>query len=361
MLPGMRIPIWLFVAIGASAACADTPVVSAATDGPVSYLAPDQAPKFPSHPKHYTAPPGFGEHRWGQLRSEFADLPEKPEGFGAAWSPGVVRSVDLNCPYGGRCTVDDFLFAAWRQQVDAQGFYVLSEYYRENQGFRFPTSGVVMWPVVYQFCANWQSHFKEVPKDFDKLNKFCGMRMLFQTETRAQLRDLPEDHVTRYDQVLAELISLYGKPANFTWRGHVLIEPVYGPVGPASRGERKFETWRWCPAPRDGLMTRCAASIVLTLDPDQGRGIVLFATPKLWEYAFAREFGPAKPDSLYTLLHALPLRYRTEYAQREELRYRAKEQAGARKTGTIVPQSAAVNPRPDMFDTLQEALVAATP
>ena len=102
MLPGMRIPFWLFVAIGASAACADTPVVSAATDGPVSYLAPDQAPKFPSHPKHYTAPPGFGEHRWGQLRSEFADLPEKPEGFGAAWSPGVVRSVDSSGRVKGR-------------------------------------------------------------------------------------------------------------------------------------------------------------------------------------------------------------------------------------------------------------------
>jgi hypothetical protein len=341
----MRIPLWLFVVIGASSASADAPVVSQASLETFSYLAPDMAPKLPPPPGRYTAPKGFGEHRWGQLRSAFGDLPGEPQGVGAAWTEGKVRAVDLYCRFGGRCTVEDFLIGAWRQNPEGAGLHALSEYYQETRGFKLPATGVVMWPVVYQFCANWESHFKEVPKDFDKLNKFCGMRMLFQTETRAQLRDLPEDHVTRYDLVLSELISRHGKPSNFTWRGKVTVEPIDGPVGPASRGERKFDTWRWCPAPRDGLMTRCAASIVLTLDPDQGQGIVLFATPALWQYAFAREAGDARPDALYTLLHALPMKHRIAYAIREEERYKAKKQAeetGANSLREIEVDSTAV-------------------
>jgi|KBSSwiStaDraftv2_1062776.scaffolds.fasta_scaffold111285_2 hypothetical protein len=339
MLHTVRIAFGLVLVACEALAYADTPDISQAPLMPVSYLAPDQAPKFPAPPKRYNAPLGFEGHRWGEPPSAFTRLPEKPQGIGAAWTSGKVTSIDLNCRATGPagCSIEDYLRASRLQRLEGGGFHVLTEYYIENQGFKLPTSGVVVAPVVYQFCANWESFIKEVPEDIEKLRKFCGVRMLFQSETRAQLRDLPADHVTRYDLVLSELISRYGKPANFTWRGHVMIEPVSGPVGPASRGERKFDTWRWCPAPRDGLMTRCRASIVLTLDPDQGRGIVLISTPAVWQYAMARESGDAKPDPLYTLLHALSLKYRTEYAHREEQRYKAEKEAEARKTGLKKP------------------------
>jgi hypothetical protein len=80
-------------------------------------------------------------------------------------------------------------------------------------------------------------------------------------------------------------------------------------------------------------MTRCASSIVLTLDPDLGRGIVLYSTPELWQYAAAREVGPAQPDPLYTLLHALSLKYRTAYAQHKAEMLKVEE---ARKSKTAV-------------------------
>jgi hypothetical protein len=51
----------------------------------------------------------------------------------------------------------------------------------------------------------------------------------------------------------------------------------------------------------------------------------------------ARESGDAKPDALYTLLHALSLKYRTAYAQREKARYLAQREAEARKTGMKKP------------------------
>jgi len=299
---------------------AETPSDSSQPATPaVAYLSPDQLPAFPAPPKRYAAPTGFAGHRWGELRAAFNKLPEQPAGIGAAWTEGTARELRMICSdaiYGG-CGIDDYARAARLQVLDGGGFHVLSEYLIDTQGYKFPATGVLLHPVVYQFCANWDSNFKEVPKDFDRLNKFCGVRMLFETETRTQLRDLPEDHVTRYDLVFAELTAKYGRPANFTWRGHVLVEPVGTPGEPAARSDRRFSTWRWCPAPRDGLMTRCASSIVLTVDPDLGRGIVLFSTPALWQYASARETSEAQPDPLYTLLHALPFKYRTAWAQRK--------------------------------------------
>jgi len=81
------------------------------------------------------------------------------------------------------------------------------------------------------------------------------------------------------------------------------------------REDRKFSSCRWCPAPRDGLETRCDASIVMAIDPDIGRGVVLFSTPALWRYAHAREsigedVEVRPPDPLYTLLHGLPMKER---------------------------------------------------
>jgi hypothetical protein len=348
ILYAVRITVCLLMAVSWTAAHAETPADShsqefSLTDGaasqpatePVAYLSPDNAPKLPPPPRHYSAPAGFAGHKWGEPRKSFSRLPEKPAGISAAWSRGVATMVDIDCRSAGPagCSIEDYLRAARSQRFEGGGFHVLSEYYIESQGFKFPGTGVVLSPVVYQFCANWKSEFRDVPKDIEQLNKFCGVRMLFDTETRAQLRDLPEDHVTRYDLVLAELISHFGKPANFTWRGHVLIEPVSATAGHVPRGERKFDTWRWCPAPPDGLMTRCVSSIVLTLDPDLGRGIVLLSTPELWQYAAARENGPAQPDPLYTLLHALSLKYRTAYAKRQAELHALQREAEARKTG----------------------------
>jgi len=185
---------------------------------------------------------------------------------------------------------------------------VLSEYLVDAQGFRFSKTGVLMYPVVYDFCAHWDHRDikkPNVPADIDERNRFCGMRLLFETEAISQLRALPADHVTHYDLVLAELIATYGKPAGFAWRGSVDVEPLDAQPAAGSHPDRHFKEYRWCPAPWLGLEAHCDASIVLTLDPELGRGIVLIATPALWQYAFARENGFHSPDALFTLLHAM--------------------------------------------------------
>jgi hypothetical protein len=257
----------------------------------------------------YVAPAGFDGHQWNELRTSpgFAKLPETPYGVGAAWMRPVEKEVLFTCvPAGGseggcnfQATLDTL-----RRRFEGGGFYVLSEYRVEDEGARFGSAEdeVVLYPVLYQFCANWDSTKREVPAKFDEMNRFCGVRMLFRSESREELLKLPADHVTNYDRVLDKLIARFGKPDKYARRGQVIIETLEGDS--TDRKERKFGIWRWCPARDRGLHTNCAASVVLSLDPATGAASVLYSTPLLWEYAYARQNNGYKGDKLFKMLHA---------------------------------------------------------
>jgi hypothetical protein len=92
-------------------------------------------------------------------------------------------------------------------------------------------------------------------------------------------------------------------------------------------------------------MTRCAASIVLSIDPDVGRAIVLFATPALWQYAFARESSEdVSPDALFTLMHALSFKHRHVLEQRKEAARKAAEAKKAAHTKAEGPDEPEARP-----------------
>jgi hypothetical protein len=264
----------------------------------------------------YVAPDGFNGHLWGELLTgaTFSHDPLRAIGVGAAWMRPQQKQLDFTCvPAGGidsnmgagvgGCDLQSTLNSV-RRTFEGGGFYVLTEYTIEDQGARFggDKDAVVMYPVIYQFCANWDSTRRERPAKFDELNKFCGVRLLFDTETPEELRDLPADHVTRYDRVLDRLIARFGTPDRFVRRGQVVIE---GPDGESTgQKDREFRVWRWCPARDRGLHTNCAASVVLSLEASTGAATVLYSTPLLWEFAYARENNGYKGDKLYRLLHA---------------------------------------------------------
>jgi len=262
----------------------------------------------------YEPPEGFAGHQWGDLRSSFERLPEAPVGVAAAWMRSVQKQTDFHCvpnvsvgqqQAGAQdmCNFQETLLRL-RTEFTGGGVYVLSEYAIDGQGFRFGEGeGVVFHPVVYQFCANWSGGRKKgAPENFDELNKFCGMRFMFQSESREQLRKLPSEYVTAYDRVLEKLLAKYGRPKGFLRRGQVIIETVEGDS--SDPADRKFSIWRWCPAVGDGLRTECEASVTLWLDPATGVGTVLYSTPLLWEYAYARENYGFKGDPLFRVLHA---------------------------------------------------------
>jgi len=262
----------------------------------------------------YVAPDGFAAHKWGDLRTSFDRLPDEPIGVGAAWMKPKEKESTFTCvpnsaapsPSGGANEACDFqaTLLRLRKSFEGGGFYVLSEYTIKDQGFRYgdEADGVVLHPVVYQFCANWSQTKREVPPKFDEMNKFCGMRLVFQSESREQLAKLPGDYVTSYDRMLEKLLSKFGRPEGYLRRGRVVIETLEGDSSDA--GDRKFSIWRWCPAHDDGFHTGCDASVVLSLDPATGVGTVLYSTPLLWEYAFARENNGYKGDRLFKMLHA---------------------------------------------------------
>lgn len=274
----------------------------------VHYLSPEEAPRLGPAPRRYHPPEGFAGHTWGETRAKFDRLPEQAQAVRAAWTRGMQRQPEIWCTEGGMgtsCNIS-YIMNAMATRFEGGGFHVLSEYKIPTQGFRFSETGVLLFPVIYQFCANWDSTKREVPKDFEQLNRFCGMRLLFETESLAQLRKLPKDHVTKYELVLAELIAEFGKPSGFFKRGRVEIETVDENTERQLGGERKFSTWRWCPAADRALATSCKSSIVLSLDPESGRAVVLFSTPELWAYAYARESGAFKGDPLFAVMHARP-------------------------------------------------------
>jgi hypothetical protein len=263
----------------------------------------------------YQPPEGFAGHQWGDLRSSFDRLPDEPRGVAAAWMRTQQKQSGFHCvpnvsigqqQSGAQdfCNFQETLLRL-RTEFTGGGVYVLSEYAIDGQGFQFGEgdAGVVLHPVIYQFCANWTGNRKKgAPPNFDELNKFCGMRFMFQSESREELRKLPSDHETTYDRVLEKLLAKYGRPKGFLRRGQVLIETLEGDSSDPS--DRRFSIWRWCPAVGDGLRTECTASVVLWLDPATGVGTVLYSTPLLWEYAYARQNYGFKGDPLYRVLHA---------------------------------------------------------
>lgn len=265
----------------------------------------------------YVPPAGFADHKWGELRASFARLPTEPIGVAAAYILSQEKADTYSCGAGryyGKYMIGPYESCDWQRTIDrigasyeGGGFYILSEYSIPDQGFRWggETDGVVIHPVVYQYCANWPASIKKkvAPPNFDQINKLCGIRLVFQSESHEELAKLPSDHVTVYDRMLEKLLAKYGPPAHFSKRGQVIIEAKDEIFG-GEEAARKFSVWRWCPPIYNGLHTTCKASVTLSIDPETGRAQVLYATPLLWEYAWARENNGFKGDRLFKLLHA---------------------------------------------------------
>lgn len=272
-------------------------------------------------PAKYFAPTGFGGKLWGTPLSSFPNFRGEPSSVGAAWTKGKTTDVSFNCVSsmpmtasagdamagGGMSNVNsnpncDMTSSRARERNEGGGFHVMMEHRTEKQGFRFGENGVPLYPVVYQFCAAWDSVKKEMPADLKERANFCGMRMMFTGETDEELAKMPADADSRYDRVLDALIAQYGRPFRFEKKGRVVIELEDGTR--FVDGQRAYKTLRWCPPADRALATSCEASVVLSYDAQTRVGAVMYSTPQVWAYAHARESSDFKGEDLYQVLHA---------------------------------------------------------
>lgn len=248
--------------------------------------------------------------------SGFAQFESEPLYVQTAYTRGKTTLVGMECISGGMaaCSLESSL-RTLRQKTEGDGFHALAEYYVAAQAVRFGESGAVLFPVFYQFCAHWRGFSGEVPEDVQSRMRFCGLRMLFRSQTaqEAVASQNADDLVTDYDRILHELIDAYGEPDNYEKRGLVIIATPDGKV--VKPRDHRFDEWRWCSLQSDrDIAPDCKASIVLAFDATTGWGVVMYATRPLWEFAYARHNGGAEDDPLYRLLTGLEERHPTDTA-----------------------------------------------
>ena len=253
----------------------------------------------------YRGPAGFQGNLWGKPLSAFAHFERDPLYVQTASSRGKTTFVDMKCVARAMTGCDlEASLQTLQQKVEGEGFHALAEYYVDAQGLQFGEPEAVLFPLFYQFCARWGGVSSRVPQDVQEKMKFCGMRMLFRSETLKELRAHDDGHVTNYDRILRQLIGTHGEPEGYVKHGRVIIHAPGEKIEQAR--ERRFDEWRWCSLRTDrDIAPGCQSSIVFAFDATTGWGVVLYATRPIWEFAYARHQGGAEDDALYKLLHGL--------------------------------------------------------
>jgi len=249
--------------------------------------------------RHYTPPEGFGGHSWGEPFTQFTTLNQSPITLQLAYSPGHIILVETICPVGA-CTFEDAMRTLY-QKYTPSGFHLFGEFAVPNQGFRFRSTGVLLYPVTYQYCSGWQGNNGKPPPDIVSKFRLCGVRLVFKSQTAGEINAMADRQLTNYELVLFELIRTYGRPHGYLRRPQVVIETPEGAIGDGRK--RPFKTWRWCPPVGEAFVTPCKASIVLGFNPESGNAVVLYSTPDVWDFARTRDEYEPGHDPMYLFLH----------------------------------------------------------
>jgi hypothetical protein len=262
--------------------------------------------------KGYVPPTGFDGHKWQAPLSDFKRFGPEPLSVQVAYAKARTKT-DFTCVPSTRSETGvatsgcDFnaTMATLTQRQEGDLYHAVAQYNIEDQAFRFESSGVLLYPVIYQFCTRWHGDGAKPPADFNQQLKFCGMRMIFKSETEQELQDKGPDYVSQSQRVLKTLIKMYGTPEKYSLRGLVSV----GDPNDAKAGEHAklhAENWRWCPAvDTDIAPSTCEASVVYSFDPVTAKGLILYVTKPIWEFADARETGGFAGEPLYKTLHNL--------------------------------------------------------
>ncbi|HEY4214571.1 MAG TPA: hypothetical protein VGM84_24055 [Steroidobacteraceae bacterium] len=265
----------------------------------------------------FTPPYGLNGHMWGEPLKAFPGLMVWHANT-AQNSPGKVTSLHINCQQLGNssgvgmgtgsgtlqgiCGND---ISTFTESPQGDGSFALGEYYQDVDANPWSDGGVQLTTISYLYCANSRSPYLPTPLR-DNL-QLCGTRIIFTSDTLAQLDKQPAGHRSNFDLLMRHLTRQYGEPPGYEVYGKVTIEGVEEsssvPSAPTPT-KPKYVVYRWCglqEASRD-LHPPCKASIVVEFDAVHGVGTVLYATSRVYDFAYARYVMGDQNNDLYTLL-----------------------------------------------------------
>ena len=266
----------------------------------------------------FTPPYGLNGHMWGEPLEAFPGL--------MVWhantahnSPGKVTSLHVNCQQLGSSAgvafgsgsgtlqgicADDI--STFTESPEGVGSFALGEYYQDVDANPWGDSGVQVSTISYLYCANSQGPY--LPTPLRNNLQLCGSRVIFTSDTLAQLDKQPAGHRSNFDLLMRRLTRDYGQPPGYEVYGKVTVqgvdEPPSAPTGTAAETKPKYVVYRWCgllEASRN-LHPPCKASIVVEFDSVHGVGTVLYATPRVYDFAYARYVMGDQQNDFYTLL-----------------------------------------------------------
>ncbi len=276
----------------------------------------------------FTPPYGLNGHMWGEPLKAFPGLMVWHANT-AQNSPGKVTSLHINCqqlgagPSGsmgpgsgslqGICADD---ISTFTESPEGAGSFALGEYYQDVDANPWGDAGVQVTTISYLYCANSQGSY--LPTPLRKNLQLCGSRVIFTSDTLAQLDKQPAGYRSNFDLLMRRLTRDYGQPPGYEVYGKVTVQGLDEPSSPATstptETKPKYVVYRWCgllEASRE-LHPPCKASIVVEFDSVHGVGTVLYATSRVYDFAYARYVMGDQNNDLYTLLfsrhldHPLP-------------------------------------------------------
>jgi hypothetical protein len=252
-----------------------------------------------SYAVEYHAPAAFNGHAWGDRLASFPGL--------TLWHANTAQGADgkvvdflLKCKKAD-CSFGD---ATLYQRAEGGGSFALAEYYKNVDNNPWPRQDIALLTVSYLFCANVAGEY--LPHPINQHLRLCGGRILFRSDTLAELAHLGAGYRSNYDRIMGRLIAEYGEPPGYERRGVVIIENIESAQQPQ---RPQYVLYRWCGVDEASLNLHpsCPVSITLEFEATRGYGTILYATAAVYDFAHARNEMGDRNNDLYALLFSRQL------------------------------------------------------
>ncbi len=267
-----------------------------------------------AHAADYNPPSGFNGHPWGAPLSSFRSVKLLTANTAAA--PGRVTAIsefDSTICSGYPCLTPSVLLLAQREE--GAGTHALAEYYFDSEPHPWPHTGIDVYTVSYLFCAHSLVHLPSPIKNYLRL---CGSRVMFHSDSLAQLATHPDKYESNYDRIVHQLISEFGPPPNYQRRARIVID-ANGEELSRTPVQAQYLVHRWCGLEEvaRSLRPTCPATVTVVFNESSGVGAIIYATAPVYEYAWARHVGGDENNELYVVLNSP--RLETPYRRSSQL------------------------------------------